>query len=509
MDSHLSTKEQTDKLRALRQYLCQHNVDAKLAVRIRHQVIERMSVAKRLSQEDVESLALLSATLRAKLWCEIYGHCVLSHSFLRICALVDETFLKDTCFHALCHTIHDPGQRIFQADTPAEGALFVHWGSLQYFPNRGLMMHDLSCCEADVKKGQWLSELALWTNWCHKGAAEAASSLELLTLSAKGLLGVIADRPDIVLLAKDYSRAICTACSQDSLGEVNDLRLPVDQMSLVTAMTTESRINISRAVLRDFRRRLGWTGFFFDNKSAEELRSEVMQGKCDLVQDDSGQMVRLVSVVALELVRPGGYILAQTGKWKNEIVTAGCKLPGTKVRAEELPRAALQRLLDGHLAPLREGVRITSVEVVVENQVSASYGVPTRYVRTVFHADLIPEFIVTSLTLPKCARQRSVGSTIEADDPENKYDTYMFPDTADPESGMLGAWILAVEFSQLTSRPEGAARVQLWVSALQVPFGSAEDHRASQRDGGQRDVGAPGAGTSPNNVPASRKLSSL
>ena len=49
----LSTREQKDMFRALRQYLCQHSVDAKLAALSRHQVIERMSVANRLSQEDV------------------------------------------------------------------------------------------------------------------------------------------------------------------------------------------------------------------------------------------------------------------------------------------------------------------------------------------------------------------------------------------------------------------------------------------------------------------------
>ena len=49
----LSTREQKDMFRVLRRYLCQHSGDAKLAALSRHQVIERMSVVNRLSQEDV------------------------------------------------------------------------------------------------------------------------------------------------------------------------------------------------------------------------------------------------------------------------------------------------------------------------------------------------------------------------------------------------------------------------------------------------------------------------
>merc|ERR1712217_443292 len=91
----------------------------------------------------------------------------------------------------------------------------------------------------------------------------------------------------------------------------------------------------------------------------EKLEQELKSEKCAL-QDNNGELERIVAVEALKLSRPAdGKILVQIGKAEHgKSVKPQCVLPGTKRSRGEMPHTALQRVLDVDVAPLSHGVTI-------------------------------------------------------------------------------------------------------------------------------------------------------
>merc|ERR1712113_193315 len=143
--------------------------------------------------------------------------------------------------------------------------------------------------------------------------------------------------------------------------------------------------------------------------------AEVGDGKCDLVMDSGSRVLRVVSVVVFQLERYDQKVLVQIGKYTGTDVTPACALPGTKVRAGELPRDALQRLLDRQFTLFQPAVVVERPEVAIEVKVSKAYGVNTKYVRTIFHARLDAAYII-SLPMLQRSSQASTSSCSASDD---------------------------------------------------------------------------------------------
>merc|ERR1712113_1180872 len=116
---------------------------------------------------------------------------------------------------------------------------------------------------------------------------------------------------------------------------------------------------------------------------------EVEQGKCNLRQDDIGRVLRVVQVMALELVRSDGSLCVKVGDWKYSETHPGIVLPGTKIRKDELPVTARQRFLMENLAELPGRIEFTVREVIEEVKPSPQYGLRTKYVKTIFSCNVV------------------------------------------------------------------------------------------------------------------------
>merc|ERR1712176_1194450 len=110
---------------------------------------------------------------------------------------------------------------------------------------------------------------------------------------------------------------------------------------------------------------------------------------CAILEVD-GQLERIVAVVAIQLERPDdGRILAQVGKWEDgKGAKPSCMLPGLKRGRGELPHKTVQQLLDADLSPWMKGVRMGDSEDDTWVMESASFGIRTKYLRTVHSATL-------------------------------------------------------------------------------------------------------------------------
>merc|ERR1712087_790596 len=101
--------------------------------------------------------------------------------------------------------------------------------------------------------------------------------------------------------------------------------------------------------------------------------------------DDQGNVQRIVTVVAMRVEKEDGSVVAQIGRGRDGEVSTSCTLPGTKIRVGELPRDAVERLVDSRLLPYKDGLVWGTSEVTEEQRVSKTYGLSSKYLRTVFH----------------------------------------------------------------------------------------------------------------------------
>jgi len=504
MDYQMNNKERSDKLKTLRQFLYQHQVDSRIALPVEKQCVARLSRVKRLSEKDVSALSLLSPLMRSELTHSIYGPSLSnSNTFIRTCNILGQTFLKDLCFCALTHSAHEPGEHIFQPHIEALGAYLLYWGTLEYLPFSPQKMSGSSCSLEEshtqqlqvVAEGTWICELALWAQWQHRGWMEAATPCELLALQAEPFLRVLAGHPDLYTVAQDYAGAFCNAACREPPDALNDLKMVLDHESIVSAMPLESRTVMSSAAMLWMERRDQWSGRLFQRQGMQALSEEVDSGDCDLVLYAPDRVLRVVTIVAIRIMREEDHrVLAQIGKCIRGTTMGRCTLPGTKVRVGELPRDAVERLVASKLAPWKDAVSLGMGEVDVEERVSKKYGVPSKYMRTVYHSQLDETEVAQDAEQELARRPHPEGDQAAHNASihghrseearqivENK--AFTLGDKESPHSLFIYAWLPLHEFEFLTSGAAGDAIAHHWVSTLDVQELEEQSKRVSDDAG--------------------------
>jgi len=147
----------------------------------------------------------------------------------------------------------------------------------------------------------------------------------------------------------------------------------------------------------------------------------------------------------LRLFRCDGLLCAKVGEWckaDRQVRTVKAKLPGTKTLAGEMPRQALDRLIGKDLAAKNPQVDTGNIEVEVEEAPSESYGVATKYVRTIF----------TACVGPMGPASGPIDFFVEASDGEQSQRLEVFmarwPEEM-PDGGSVYAWIPSQDFERL------------------------------------------------------------
>merc|ERR1712050_630444 len=107
----------------------------------------------------------------------------------------------------------------------------------------------------------------------------------------------------------------------------------------------------------------------------------------------NGEVERIVLVVAIRIEREDQRLIAQLGKWEGSQIIPACQLPGGKEERGELIVHSVKGLLE-RLGLVQSDVEIINVERKVEWTESKKYGVRTKYLRTVCHAELKNRAIV-------------------------------------------------------------------------------------------------------------------
>merc|ERR1719221_1545763 len=175
---------------------------------------------------------------------------------------------------------------------------------------------------------------------------------------------------------------------------------------------------------------------------AQQLEDDIRSEECVLIPTDHGQVARVTITTQLRLER-GGLVLVQLGKCNGGEVLPECRLPGLIRERGELPGVALDRLLQGKLAPFAGGVQLESSKEVIEERPSKHWRIMTKYIQTIHcgthrgHA-VCPARRATVLMDDACA---SVAWPLRRDVLVHTFgrDTYVF------------AWLAEQEFKDLNS----------------------------------------------------------
>jgi len=243
----------------------------------------------------------------------------------------------------------------------------------------------------------------------------------------------------------------------------NDISMGVEHQSIVMCMPVESRALMSKPAV-DVLAQNSW-GILFHSaaKNMDDLIAEVEEGKCDLTTDDDGNVYRVAFVVTAKLQQPSGQLLVQAGKLDSEKQAhVKCQLPGTKVRAGELPREALMRLLNTKLQPFLDSIEITVSQIVESTGASKAYGLDTKYSKTVFSGTFRVDNSIVHRPTPKMSSIASIDCC--------EHDFFLVPDSSDDSTSSIFCWMSPEQLEDVSSNNEG----QLQKSISRLDFGKLQ-----------------------------------
>jgi len=398
MDLQNATLVRRKQVAEAQRFVHDNKVSHHLASAILRQVKERTDTSGKQLLKDVALLHALSAPLWRELAYELYAAKILrGGGFLLVCCQLNQTCMKDICGSAIKEHVKASHDELFSSGSDAKAAYFIKTGSITYFKS-SLDPAPSEEAESRIDEGNWLAEVAIWVHWQHCGTAMALRPIEVLSLMIEQFETAMKAHPDVGRLAESFGRSMSAYLTRVPRDSVSDLPLRlaptcVEEDMVMLLMPPDFRVMISQPAMSELgNQNWTWGAFIFGKKSVIDLEAEVEKGNCLLKLDQAGRIVRCVSVAVLRLTDIYGRQLVHMGSLVPVgVPLAVCEYPATKARAGETPEDALQRLIAQDIPLLAKDVAVQSSEVVIHEADSSSYGMPTKYLRTVFHATLLRE----------------------------------------------------------------------------------------------------------------------
>jgi len=427
------------EMERLIRFLHRSHIEPELRMQVCKQI--RVKLVQRRPEviKDLSVLGLLSLSLRHALQLALCNPHLLEHPLLHFLSIADAAMWEEICMRCAHFSVLVKRDSLFVFGAEAEGIYFVVRGPLSYDLDKSFPAQTSETKQAET--GSWLSEAALWCHWRHMGCAEAkdpagAGCCEVLFLQADALIPILTKRGLIGQLAWAYARGFLHFLQKSApplCDWPNDLDLPFGADEVIAAMPKDATAVVGQCAIDVLRAPTGslLTGWLRED-TIERLATEVQAGRCALLTTGRGGVVRCVPIVVLQMRRRDGRMLVRMRLTcrADGVQEATCQLPGGKQEVGEPPDGCFQRLLDGKLKALADGIMVVGVERQSEQDKSWKFGVPTRYVRTVVSAEWLQQegdvgpldqFIVPGVdTLELALSQRSSGGSSFIRRPKNE-----------------------------------------------------------------------------------------
>jgi len=394
----MESRVQMQQLRELRKFLRSTGIKAGLSLSIQKQVENRLNQEKPMTIQKLAVFEFLSHSMRLTLQFELCKHWVKKHAFFRLWMSIDKSSIKEFCGVCTHCVALSRGEIVFKAGQKATATYICMRGTLKYI-QKPTYANVIEEEEQDVKEGAMVSEAALWCQWTHVGLLEAQSMCEVLCLGTDEFSKAVRGHRIIAEIAWEYAKsyhARLTSAMPPEADWPSDLLVPNTSFEDVAESMNRNMLTLIGFVAIQSLMSSTW---LMPPRNISQLQEEVTAGTSILLLTGPGEVLRVVTVIVLQLKRPDGQILVQFGKWhKNEpMVTPTCIMPGSKLQQGEMPSDALQRVITSQMPAFQGHVEVNRVETVSEWKYSDTFGVKTKYVRHIFFSELQDSFDLKSL----------------------------------------------------------------------------------------------------------------
>jgi len=236
---YIMGSQATQQLTTLKRYLSQNQISKGLALRVHRNAQHAMAVRQRAMPEDAVGLVdLVSEPLRVELHFEMYSPKLSVHPFLAKYTRECPHVLRKVCHSAMSMTTDSSGDVLFHPGEVAERMIIVNNGTLEYnFCEPGTAGKTST---TKVGPNQWLSEMALWTNWAHRGLLTAVEDSLLFLLDAKKFQAIVGHFEHVGFNPQDYAVKFVELMN-NSATEVTDLPFAGQEAKLLAQQPTFHR----------------------------------------------------------------------------------------------------------------------------------------------------------------------------------------------------------------------------------------------------------------------------
>lgn len=176
----LLTSKEAARFQALRQYMSDNHITAKLHVRVQRNAEHALAEKRRnIAEADVELLRLISEPLRVELHFQVYAPVLTEHPFFSKYCQDNPAAMMHICHSAVrCVGPYSRGDTLFTVGEVPEHPcmMFVLAGDLRYARS--------NTAPRELGEGEWCSEHTLWVPWRHCGTLQASEECRLLCISS-------------------------------------------------------------------------------------------------------------------------------------------------------------------------------------------------------------------------------------------------------------------------------------------------------------------------------------
>lgn len=385
-------QDQMKNIRLVRRFLRQNSVRSEVAVRVEKQVTQRMMRKERVTDRDVQALAMLSPAVNASLQTELFGKHLNNHPLFALALQIHAPTLHRFCCECLHGLYLSSDDDLFGPGTEASETYFVVEGELQYTeePETSPGFFDR---KRPIEAPTWICEAALWSQWFHVGAVEALRPCQLVVLKVAAMLKTAGKNRVIVDLFAEYARVFhkrLISAGPPMSEWPDDLHVPLtDYCDIIASTKPDVRCFVGQLALRKL-------PFWFSTVRHDALREEISSGKCIIVQNADGEMMRVVTLVTLRILRADGCMLVRLGKLRHGpgLEDIELQLPGAKQDPGDTPEDTACRVLRQELAPFADDVHLSKTEREVSFQESSRLKLRTKYCKTVHYAELQSQAVI-------------------------------------------------------------------------------------------------------------------
>jgi len=389
IDSRMSEKEQKTKMKTLRKYLRQAHLDARIIVKVQRQVVSRLKPKMRVSEDEVPALALLSRPLRQELFYQVSKPHLDEHPLFHLWQQLDTGILRRVCDEAISSRFLMSEDQLFSAGTTGDEAYCLTEGSITYTQEPDFALEP---SRTTLDEGTWFCEATIWSEWIHVGDMDAVTHSGVLEIACDVLLEMLLGKGSLAEeITREYGVLFhkrVVAAKPPNADWPTDLSVPYSSFSdLVANMAFDTQVFVGNTYLD----RLQGTSFLRRAKltrldtELDRLRDEVNKGVSIVVMNQKGEIQRIASVGVVKIDNKSGDILAQIAKWDEETEAwePQCKLPGLKQERGETSAEVFRRIMQTKLTPIVDSVVLLKTYQEETWHQSRTYGVSTKYLRTV------------------------------------------------------------------------------------------------------------------------------